>query len=51
MTDIDHMIAVMTAAKEGKAIQSRLRAHRDIDEFWSYAPRCCACRREETCAS
>ena len=38
MTDIDHMIAVMQAFKEGKAIQSRLRAHRDVDEFWSYAP-------------
>ena len=38
MTDIDYMIAVMQAAKEGKAIQSRLRAHRDVDEFWSYAP-------------
>ena len=28
MTDIDHMIAVMQAAKEGKAIQSRPRPHR-----------------------
>ena len=36
MNDIDRMIAVMQAAKEGKAIQSRLRTHRDIDEFWSY---------------
>ena len=34
MTDIDHMIAVLTAAKEGKAIQRRHRTHRDIDGFW-----------------
>ena len=35
MTDIDHMIAVLTAAKEGKTIQSRRRAYRDIDGYWS----------------
>lgn len=34
MDDIDHMIAVMTAAKEGKAIQRRHCTHRDIDRFW-----------------
>ena len=34
MNDIDHMIAVLTAAKEGKAIQRRHRTHRDIDGFW-----------------
>lgn len=34
MTDVDHMIAVLTAAKEGKAIQRRYRTHRDIDWFW-----------------
>lgn len=39
MTDIDHMIAVMTAAKEGKAIQRRIRANRDIDGFWNDADR------------
>ena len=38
MTDIDHMIAVMQAAKEGKAIQRRSRAHRDIDACWGDAP-------------
>ena len=38
MTDIDHMIAVMQAAKEGKAIQSRHRPHRDIDVCWRDAP-------------
>ena len=39
MTDIDHMIAVMRAAKEGKAIQSRHRPHRDIDVCWKDAPK------------
>ena len=34
MTDIDHMIAVMQAAKEGKAIQSRYHQHPAIGEFW-----------------
>ena len=34
MTDIDHMIAVMQAANEGKAIQRRHRTHRNIDGFW-----------------
>ena len=38
MNDIDHMIAVMTAAKEGKAIQYRSRTHRNIDGFWRDAP-------------
>ena len=39
MTDIDHMIAVMQAAKEGKAIQSRHRPSRDIDVCWRDAPK------------
>ena len=39
MTNIDHMIAVMQAAKEGKAIQSRHRPHRDIDVCWRDAPK------------
>ena len=34
MNDIDHMIAVMQAANEGKAIQRRHRTHRNIDGFW-----------------
>ena len=38
MNDIDHMIAVMQAAKEGKAIQRRRRPHRDIDVCWRDAP-------------
>ena len=38
MNDIDHMIAVMQAAKEGKAIQSRYRPSQDIDVCWRYAP-------------
>ena len=39
MQDIDHMIAVMQAAKEGKAIQSRRRHPRpDIDACWRDAP-------------
>ena len=38
MTDIDHMIAVMQAAKEGKAIQRRRRNHSAIDENWRDAP-------------
>lgn len=36
MTDIDHMIAVMQAAKEGKAIQRR-HLH-DTDECWRDSP-------------
>ena len=39
MNDIDHMLAVMQAAKEGKAIQSRHRPHRDIDVCWRDAPK------------
>ena len=39
MNDIDHMIAVMQAAKEGKAIQSRHHPHRDIDVCWRDAPK------------
>ena len=39
MNDIDHMIAVMQAAKEGKAIQSRHLPHRDIDVHWKDSPR------------
>ena len=38
MNDIDHMIAVTQAFKEGKAIQSRHRPHRDIDVCWKDAP-------------
>ena len=38
MNDIDHMIAVMQAAKEGKAIQSRYRPSQDIDVCWRDAP-------------
>lgn len=37
MNDIDHMIAVMQAAKEGKAIQRRHRTYRDMDGFWNDA--------------
>ena len=39
MTDIDHMIAVMQAAKEGKAIQRRHRHLHDIDVHWIDAPK------------
>ena len=39
MTDIDHMIAVLQAAKEGKAIQYRARGNRGTDENWGDAPR------------
>ena len=39
MNDIDRMTAVMQAAKEGKAIQSRHRPHRDIDVCWRDAPK------------
>ena len=35
MTDIDHMIAVMTAAKEGKTIQSRSLSYIGIDGLWN----------------
>ena len=39
MTDIDHMIEALQAAKEGKAIQSRRRHPRpDIDACWRDAP-------------
>ena len=38
MNDIDHMIAVMQAAKEGKAIQYRARGNRGTDENWDDAP-------------
>ena len=38
MTDIDYMIAVMQAAKEGKAIQSRARGNRGTDDNWVDAP-------------
>ena len=39
MTDIDYMIAVMQAAKEGKAIQRRHRHLHDIDVHWRDAPK------------
>ena len=39
MTDIDHMIAVMQAAKEGKAIQRRHHHLHDIDVHWIDAPK------------
>ena len=38
MIDVDHMIAVMQAAKEGKAIQRRHLNHRAINENWRDAP-------------
>ena len=39
MTDIDHMIAVTTAFKQGKTVQSRRRHHRPgIDARWRDAP-------------
>ena len=38
MTDIDHMIAVMQAAKEGKAIQIRDRNPLSIDRCWRDMP-------------
>ena len=38
MTDIDHMIAVLQAAKEGKAIQYWARCNRGTDENWGDAP-------------
>ena len=41
MNDIDYMIAVMQAAKEGKAIQYRARCNRGTDENWGVAPRAC----------
>ena len=34
MNDIDRMVAVMQAAKEGKTIQSRNLDHGDIDVHW-----------------
>ena len=39
MNDIDHMIAVMQAAKEGKAIQRHNRHHPDTDACWIDAPK------------
>ena len=38
MTDIDYMIAVLTAFKEGKEIQYRARGNRGTDENWGDAP-------------
>ena len=38
MNDINRMIAVMQAAKEGKAIQSRRSDYCDIDENWKDTP-------------
>ena len=38
MTDIDYMISVLQAAKEGKAIQRRHRHLRGNDENWRDAP-------------
>ena len=38
MTDIDHMIAVLQAFKEGKTIQYRARCNRGTDENWGDAP-------------
>ena len=39
MTDIDHMIAVMQAAKEGKAIQFRRHPYSGIDVCWKDTPK------------
>ena len=39
MTDIDHKIAVMQAANEGKAIQRLNRRHPDTDVYWIDAPK------------
>ena len=39
MTDIDHMIAVTQAAKEGKAIQRRHRHLHDADVYWKDTPK------------
>ena len=38
MNDIDYMIEVMQAAKEGKAIQYWARCNRGTDENWRGAP-------------
>lgn len=38
MNDIDHMIAVLQAFKEGKAIQYWARCNRGTDENWGDAP-------------
>ena len=38
MKDIDHMIAVMQAAKKGKEIQFRGRGNSSTDENWGRAP-------------
>ena len=38
MKDIDHIIAVTTAFKQGKTVQSRHRHHRDTDENWRDSP-------------
>ena len=39
MTDIDSIIAITTAFKEGKAIQRRHRHLHDIDVHWIDAPK------------
>lgn len=39
MNDIDYMIAVLQAAKEGKAIQYWARRNRGTDENWGDAPK------------
>ena len=39
MTDIDHIIAVMQAAKEGKAIQRRHHYLQDADVHWEDTPK------------
>ena len=39
MTDIDHMIAVLMAAKEGKAIQSSCHPYSDNDVHWRDSPK------------
>lgn len=38
MNDIDRMVTVMQAFKEGKAIQYRARGNRGTDENWGDAP-------------
>ena len=38
MTDIDRMVAVMQAFKEGRAIQYRARGSKDTDKIWDDAP-------------
>ena len=41
MKDIDHMIAVLQAFKQGKAIQFRRRSHPDTDVYWKDTPKPC----------